>query len=457
MANNYQTLYDSAIKRIPYDLISDQAYAILQNAKTHKVCDGVLYIIVANAFEKSIINGNFINIISKYLSEEFKKENIVNFEFIIDNEKLLINSNFLIKETNIKNRFNFSDELLRYNFNNLVISNFNQKAIKAIENLFSNNYDNSSMCNPLFLFGKVGVGKTHIVAAAGNRFANSNPNLKIYYYEGQDFFRKFCSASLKGTSYVEEFKKEIASADLLIFEDIQNIQSRDSTAELFFNIFNDIKLNGGKIILTSDRTPNELNGFHNRIISRLASGLQCKISQPDKNEAIKIINNWFEFKKKYQITDEAKEYIAEGFHTDIRQMIGNLKQICFWADNDTNKDLIITKDYVIECSVENEIPLNIVVKKQFKPEQIIEIIAKELNIKTDLIKSSIRKNNIVWARDIVCYILKNKLNLTLTDIGKLLNGREHTTISHSISKVQKILDDENSQEALQINLIINKF
>ncbi|RCJ03149.1 AAA family ATPase [Ureaplasma urealyticum] len=457
MSNNYQNLYDSAIKKIPYDLISDQAYEILEKAKVHKVYDGVLYIIVASAFEKTIINGNFINIISKYLSEEFKKENIVNFQFIVENEKVLINSNFLVKETVIKNRFNFSDEIMRYNFNNLVISDFNRKAVKAIESLLSTNYENSSMCNPLFLFGKVGIGKTHIVAAAGNQFANSNPNLKIYYYEGQDFFRKFCSASAKGTSHVEEFKKEIASANLLIFEDIQNIQSRDSAAELFFNIFNDIKLNGGKIILTSDRTPNELNGFHDRIISRLASGLQCKISQPDKNEAIKIINNWFEFKKKYQITDEAKEYIAEGFHTDIRQMIGNLKQICFWADNDLNENLVITKDFIIECSVENDIPSNIIVKQQLKPEQVIEIIAKELNLKVDLIKSTTRKNSIVWARDIVCYVLKNKLNLTLTEIGKLLSGREHTTISHSDNKVEKILADKNSQEALKINLIIYKF
>lgn len=164
MSNNYQTLYDSAIKKIPYDLISDQAYEILEKAKVHKVYDGVLYIIVASAFEKTIINGNFINIISKYLSEEFKKENIVNFQFIVENEKVLINSNFLVKETVIKNRFNFSDEIMRYNFNNLVISDFNRKAVKAIESLLSTNYENSSMCNPLFLFGKVGIGKTHIVA-----------------------------------------------------------------------------------------------------------------------------------------------------------------------------------------------------------------------------------------------------------------------------------------------------
>lgn len=138
-------------------------------------------------------------------------------------------------------------------------------------------------------------------------------------------------------------------------------------------------------------------------------------------------------------------------------MIGNLKQICFWADNDLNENLVITKDFIIECSVENDIPSNIIVKQQLKPEQVIEIIAKELNLKVDLIKSTTRKNSIVWARDIVCYVLKNKLNLTLTEIGKLLSGREHTTISHSVNKVEKILADKNSQETLQINLIIDKF
>lgn len=437
--------------KIANALISDET-------KIYKFDDSVLYVLVKDNYTKTIIDPS-LSLINSSLIKHFKKHNIdlLNILFITEDEKIIANTNFVNKNINKTNRIGFNDELLKLTFQGLIVSQFNNQAHRAAKMLVSTDIQNSSMVNPLFIYGNVGVGKTHIALAAANHFADNNKSKQVYYIEAEQYHREFSSAAAKGTRFVEGLKNEIEKSDLLVIDDFQNLRNSEKAIEVFFNIFNIIKSNGGKIIITADKTPDQLSGYPERLISRFSSGLICQITSPSQQDALKVIKNWLAHMKGLEMSEEAQNFIADIKHKDIRKLLGLLNNIKFWWEDSDIKaqGLPVTKEFIIDNAILVGYDLNPEESKKLTPEQVIKIICSEFNLSVDYVKSEARKKEAVQARSLCFYVLKKYFNYTLVEIGRVFGGRRHTTVINAYDKIEKEINNNKNFENT-VRLILNK-
>ncbi|WP_208895013.1 DnaA ATPase domain-containing protein [Ureaplasma diversum] len=452
-----QVLYKQVINSLDPSLVSENILNILNNAKAFNVSDGILKVLLNDKISKIALNKALVEtkLVTKKLIDLFSKNNyeILNVVFITENESQIEQVGFKVINQFSDNRINFSDENKRMTFDNFIISNFNEKAQSIIQALLKND-DQYNDYNPVFLFGSVGIGKTHLVLAAGNAYALSNPSKKVYYTEANDFYSRYISASGLGSSQVEKIKNEMKEADLLIIDDIQNLASRDSALDVIFTIFNSVKgKKEAKIIITSDKPSKDLKGFPERLISRFGGGIQCKITIPTVLDVKEIIKHWFAQNNIFNYDSEVITYIAENYLNDIRQLIGLLKQIKFWS-HELGIEGIIDKDFIDIHLSESGATFGIKAKKQFSLEDVIDLVCREYNLKKEVIKSDSRVAQIILVRKIIYYLAVSELKMSFSDIGRYF-GKVHTTISHSYHEINTKLETDE-QLSGQIKILLDK-
>ncbi|MCV3743472.1 DnaA/Hda family protein [Ureaplasma sp. ES3154-GEN] len=460
MLNEIQNKYLKAIQSIPFNKIDPRLVNNLIKAKVFAFDNHILQINVNDQHSQLIASTTYFDVLKTALIKEFEyfNQEIHEVLFLTDEEiKILSARNQLImdlQKANANEIINFKKELKELTFARLVKTTYNLSAINAIHQLLDDDYNIYSYVNPIFIFGKVGIGKTHLAAAAANEYHKKDPTKRIYYIEASEYFRRFSAAAFKGVHVVEQLKNEIESSDLLIIDDIQNLSDKTKALEMFFNIFNTIKNNGGKIIITADKKTSELVAFETRLLSRLASGLQVKLSVPSVSDATEIINNWLLINKHFTIASDAINYIANHFHKDIRQLIGFLKQIGYWALSGEKKVSYIELPFIQEKSIEYGIGLEMIDNK-IDPAKVISKIAHYHNMNESLILSDSRKQEVVWIRSIIIYVLRHSLNMTYTEIASLLNMKSHSTVTYAFDKIAKKID-EDEIFAQQLKVMIEK-
>ena len=410
-------------------------YPLLRQAKIQSVSDEKLTLSVISASQFDFLDKRADQIEASFF--DFCKQKIeINFIIIIPTKKK-IEAPLLSFEPSIEDVFAKAGLNKKYNFDNFAVSTSNQVAYAAAQAVVNNP---GSAYNPLFLYGGVGVGKTHIAQSVAKKILEADRNKKVYFCPGDNFTNELIeSIREKATG---RFRKKYRYLNLLIIDDIQFIAGKNAVQEEFFHTFNSIASSGGQIILTSDRPPSAIKNLEDRLHSRFLGGLTVDIQPPDfeLRSAILLIKAK---EKGVEIDIEAVKIITERI-TDCRGLEGALLSI--YAKTFGSKDKIDLEAVEMFFSQDNREK-----KKRVNPTDVIKTVCSFYNIKQSHLKSSSRAASIAFYRQIAMYLLEKELGLTLIEAAELLNRKDHTTALHAKQKIGNlILRDPNLKKEVDI-------
>ena len=345
------------------------------------------------------------------------------------------------KKNNITEKKIVSDFLSRkidpnQTFANFVVGRSNAQAQVAAMTCASNL---GIVFNPLFIYGNPGLGKTHLLNAIGNQVKTLYPEKNIGMLSGLEFVDNVKKASQENR--FDELKEVFENLDLLLIDDIQNIAGKDKTNELFFTIYNELVNNKKQICITSDRTPNEIRGLSDRIISRFNQGLNVNIEAPEYETSINILKmkvaNYPGYNKSSidDIDDDVFSYLATNFSQDVRSLEGAVNRLLFYSAMFPNLEEgnRITLKLAIEA-FKDQIKDN---KSELAISTVRKAVCDFYNLTKQQITSANRTKNISNARQIAMYLCRKLLDSTYDDIGREFGGRDHSTVMSAIASVEK--------------------
>lgn len=331
----------------------------------------------------------------------------------------------------------------RYKFENFIKGEGNQLA-RAAAGAISDNPGGTSF-NPFFVYGGVGLGKTHLIQSIGNSIVEKFPGKKVIYLPTDSFTVEFVEAIQ--ANRVNEFSGFYRNMDVLIIDDIQFITGKEKTQDLFFHIFNTLHQSRKQIILSSDKPPKELKGLDERLISRFQWGLSADIQPPELEMRIAILKNKAE-DYGMMISTEILEYLANNITSNIRELEGSLIKLLASASlNSKEITLDLAKRTVKEIATDRKINITI--------DDISKIICTQLNIPENKIREKTRKKEIVLARQLAMYFSKELTKNSLKTIGLHFGGRDHSTVIHACNNVEQMHKSDTSMRDL-IDSIRNK-
>ncbi len=329
-----------------------------------------------------------------------------------------------------------------YTFQNFAVSTTNQLAYVSstvVAKKIGTAY------NPLFIYGPVGVGKTHLILAVANEVYQKTPDKKILYLTSEDFTNEVVEA-IRGND-TAKMKRKFRGVDLLMIDDIQFIAGKERVQEELFHTFNILVDNSSQIILTSDRPPHEIKKLEKRLASRFSGGLMVDVEAPDFELRCAILLTKAK-KFNFDLSIDTAKIIAEKTE-DTRELEGLLLRVITEA---TSRQVELNPALAQKALSGNGIP-----RKASHPDEIIRTICEFYSLKPTQLKGAKRDAGLVRARQACMYVLKKDVGLTFSEIGNLLGGRDHTTIIHGVEKIENMLNDKLvSIETLGIEEIHNK-
>ena len=333
----------------------------------------------------------------------------------------------------------------KYTFDTFVIGKGNQMAHAAALVVAE---DPGSIYNPLFFYGGVGLGKTHLMHAIGHQMLLKRPNAKIKYVSSENFTNDFIYSIQKNR--MEEFRNEYRTVDLLLVDDIQFLVNKEGTQEEFFNTFEELYRNNKQIVLTSDRLPNEIPTLPERLVSRFAWGLSVDITPPDLETRTAILRTKAEAEN-LEIPDDTLSYIAGQIDSNIRELEGALVRVQAFA---TMQNADITTSLAAEAlkALKNTQPLT-----QVTIQDIQEQVAKYYHVQVKDLKGKKRVKTIVVPRQIAMYLARELTDHSLPKIGAEFGGKDHTTVIHAHEKIQQLLGSNTQlqEEIAEIKNALN--
>lgn len=320
----------------------------------------------------------------------------------------------------------------KYTFDTFVIGKGNQMAHAAALVVAE---DPGSIYNPLFFYGGVGLGKTHLMHAIGHQMLESQPNAKVKYVSSETFANDFINSIQTKTS--EGFRQEYRNVDLLLVDDIQFFAEKEATQEEFFHTFNTLYNDGKQIVLTSDRLPNEIPKLQERLVSRFAWGLSVDITPPDLETRTAILRKKAEAER-LEIPDDTLSYIAGQIDSNIRELEGALVRVQAFA---TIKSADITTSLAADAlkAIKNGSGAT-----QLTILQIQEEVAKYYHIQVKDLKGKKRVKAIVVPRQIAMYLSREMTDNSLPKIGAEFGGKDHTTVIHAHEKIHQLIEKDSS-------------
>ncbi|AIM24312.1 chromosomal replication initiator protein DnaA [Melissococcus plutonius] len=333
----------------------------------------------------------------------------------------------------------------KYSFDTFVIGKGNQMAHAAALVVAE---DPGSIYNPLFFYGGVGLGKTHLMHAIGHQMCLNQPDAKVKYVSSETFTNEFINSIQTKNS--EEFRKEYRNVDLLLVDDIQFLAEKEATLEEFFHTFNDLYNDNKQIVLTSDRPPNDIQKLPERLVSRFAWGLSVDITPPDLETRIAILRKKADAER-LEIPDDTLSYIAGQIDSNIRELEGALVRVQAYG---TINGEDITTSLAADALKSLKSAGN---KKQLSILQIQEEVAKYYHIPLKDLKGKKRIKSIVVPRQISMYLSREMTENSLPKIGAEFGGKDHTTVIHAHEKIQQLMkkDPAIQKEVNELKNILN--
>lgn len=447
-----QTLFDNVVNDLKH-IISEADFneVALENKKVSKFLNGYIYVAV-QSFELFLINKMYIKKINYEFLPRYTQENVL-FKFV-DMEKMNeINVSEEVTptsiETNLENKYRTGNIDATYTFTNFVVAKSNRfawtYAMKTADSPGKN-------FNPLYIFGGVGIGKTHLMQAIGNYMLDKDINTKVLYIEAKEF----CDDYIHACNYsqaekqrkIDEFHNRYRDIDVLLVDDIQILCGKDKTQEEFFTLFNFLIDRNKQIVITCDRPASSLEGMADRLKSRFDQGLTVDINQPELELRIEILKKKVKtLSNKGDITDDVLNYIANYFTSNIRELEGALKRVIYYAVfNDTQITLDLAKE-ALSSLIKNKKTANRYANNTQSYENIQSVVAAYYGITVNDLVSAKRSAKITLPRHIAMYLIKEIYDIPYKKIGSLFGGRDHTTV---MSGCEKIENDLQTDEELKM-------
>lgn len=325
----------------------------------------------------------------------------------------------------------------QYTFDNFVVGPNNKDAYLASLSSVENPAGN----NPIFLYSKSGMGKTHLLQAIGNAYKLKYPHAKVLYITSDDFINEFVKFSL-GNKESESLKDFFNTIDLLLVDDIQFLAKKENTQTMFFNVFNLLVSHGKQIVLTSDRSPSELKDLPDRLVTRFSGGLSISISNADKETLVEILK--MKIKNSSLSVDifepEVLDYLAFNYGKNVRELEGSYNNLLFAITTRKpvgNIDLDFAKE-VFEADEKRRTK-----NGKIDVPTIIKTVAEYYNMTENQLKSKVRTSQIALARQIAMYLCRTLLNTSYQEIGKQF-GKDHSTVLANVNKIGQNLKNDNS-------------
>ncbi len=327
-----------------------------------------------------------------------------------------------------------------HTFANFMVGGSNQFAYAAVKSVSENA---GKVYNPLFIYGGVGLGKTHLMQAAGNVFQNEGKS--VIYTTVEQFLNDFTRSIRNNT--MERFREKYRKCDVLLIDDIQFLSNKEGIQEEFLNTFEALKGDGKQIIFTADKHPKKIAGLEARLKSRFEWGLVADIQPPELETKIAIIKKKCEINK-VELSNDIINYIATVIDSNVREIEGILSKLHAYSQlMHVEIDLAFTKNVLKDQMNENRAALTM--------ENINEFVAKDLNIKPSEIRSKGRSKNLVYARRISIYICRELTQNTMPQLAQYFGMKDHTAISHTIKKINSLIK-EDEEFRLKIEELTNK-
>lgn len=332
------------------------------------------------------------------------------------------------KDTQLQQAIRNANLLPYFTFDNFAVGSTNQFAYAAAEAVAK---QPGKAYNPLFIYGGTGVGKSHLMQAIGHAILKKQPQTKILFCPGEEFTNEIIAAIREKSTL--KFKARYRKIDVLLLDDIQFLAGKDTAQEEFFHTFNAINRTGGQIIMTADRPPSDLTLLEDRLRSRFQAGLIVDISEPDfeLRTAILLIKSQM---NNIDLPMDLAQQVATKLKTarELEGFLLKLKAELMQPGSKMN-DPLISQLLQKQITEETQLPANL------RPNDVIKATAEYFDLKIFQIKGNRRQARIVRARQIAQYILRIDMNIQYQAIGEYFNGRDHTTIMHSVEKIQKLL------------------
>ncbi len=319
----------------------------------------------------------------------------------------------------------------RYTFDHLIVSGFNRMAAagaKSVADTPGRSY------NPLFIYGGVGLGKTHLLHAIGHYAMEHTPGCRVLYVSSETFTNEMINAIRENRN--EEFRTRYRTIDILLIDDIQFIAGKESTQEEFFHTFNALVLAGKQIVMTSDRHPKVIVTLDDRLRSRFEGGLTTDVQTPDLESRMAILRQRGE-EAGVHVPTEVVDYIAHKIQSNVRELEGALNRIVMTA---RMNGVAVTMDVATQAL--NDVALNNR-RRLITPARIVEVVAKFYNCSEKEMRGRGRSKDIVVPRQVAMYIIRHETDRSLADIGGELGGRDHKTVIHGTDKIGKEIETIN--------------
>lgn len=345
-----------------------------------------------------------------------------------------------VEEKNSKAQPEKNPFVEKYTFDNFVVGKSNQFVYAAARTVAEHP---GKRYNPLFIYGGVGLGKTHLLHAIGNYLREFSPELKVEYVTFEKFTSDYINSlsSPSKNEAISQFRGKYRNLDVLMVDDIQYIANKQGTQEEFFSTFNELTMANKQVIICSDRPPKEISTLEDRLRSRFAQGLIHDIQKPDIETRIAILHKKSQFEK-YYAEDDVINYIAEHVDTSVRELEGKLSEVYFLATLSGKKVATMAEvEDVFSHQMEE-------LKNDLTADRVIEVVCDYFNISFNDITGKKKNKEVVEPRMIAIYLISEILNMPLVNIGKLFGGRDHTTIMHSRDKIEEDLKVNKKTQTL---------
>ena len=423
--NSVADVWDKILDRLKGELSETTINTWFDELEAVDIRGNTFFLHCSNDFKRDTIQRFFINNIKDTLKDFFSMDFEV--RLLDDVELAEINGSAPKKQSD---RFT-SDE---FTFETFVVGPSNKLAYAASVAVAEHPAQNY---NPLLIYGDSGLGKTHLIYAIANVIKKNDPHAKIAYVKGDDLTNELVAAIQAGPNKTAEMREKYRQADLLLVDDVQFIAGKKQTQEEFFHTFNNLYESGRQIVLTSDRPPSEMTQLEDRLRTRFEWGLLVDVAPPDFETRLAIVKNKAALLG-LELPDKISVYIAENVTANVRQLEGTINKIMAFKDllgNDTDEETV-TRAIQDMLKRNNEyIP---------SPDAILEYISKYYNLDISVIRGQQRIRDAVAARQIAMYLIRSMTNLSLDDIGKQFDNRDHSTVLYSIQQVEKKMKKEPS-------------
>ena len=438
--NTLQKIWDEILNKIKLEIDVNAYNTFFLPLVAKEIRNSKLIVEAPSRFVKEVISSETFSL---KINDILKELTNTNFQVEVKEKSEIENSYNASDNNSIKLVSNLNNS---FSFDNFVVGTCNRECYEASLAVAINP---GKFYNPLFIYGRAGIGKTHLLHAIGNYCkANQNRTMNIYYTTASDFIDEFMRSNQNKD--IESMKAKFRSIDMLLLDDVQFLAGKDKTGKVFFHIFNNLFNEKKQIVLTSDRNPNDLRGLEVRLVSRFASGLIVGMNAPEYETAKAILKRKIDAKNFdiNNIDDDVLTFIAQNYSTDVRQLEGALTRLFFYVTT-------VSRCERITLSIAMEALKNITPPKKLNEAldvaEIKKVVCEYYNINLQQLVGSSRVSSLTTPRFIAIYLCRSLLNMTFDEIGEEFGNRDHSTIMNACLKVEKLLNEDQAYK-----LVINK-